>query len=74
MKKKIEVLKNFKKKINFLGFSVAMLFQFVARFARVKIEDSNRNRFALNGIQRGDFIRIPKYDTIKSMFSIETFS
>ena len=44
------------------------MFRFVARFARVKIEDSSRNRFALNGIQRdfyrgdffrGDFIRIP---------------
>jgi len=34
-------------------FSVASLFRFVARFARVKIEDSSFNRFALNGIQRG---------------------
>ena len=34
-----------------LRFSVATLFQFVARFARVRIEDSNRNSFALNGIQ-----------------------
>ena len=39
--------------------SVATLFRFVARFARVRIEDSSFNRFALNGIQsdffRGDF-------------------
>ena len=27
------------------------MFRFVARFARVRIEDSRRNRFALNGIQ-----------------------
>ena len=33
-------------------FSVATLFRFVARFARVRIEESSRNRFALNGIQR----------------------
>ena len=32
--------------------SVATLFRFVARFARVRIEDSSRNRFVLNGIQR----------------------
>ena len=35
-----------------LRFSVATLFRFVARFTRVRIEDSSRNRFALNGIQR----------------------
>ena len=34
-----------------LRFSVATLFRFVARFARVKIENSSRNRFALNVIQ-----------------------
>ena len=31
--------------------SVATLFRFVTRFARVRIEDSSRNRFALNCIQ-----------------------
>ena len=31
--------------------SVATLFRFVARFARVRIEDSSRNRFTLDGIQ-----------------------
>ena len=31
------------------------MFRFVARFARVRIEDSSRNRFALNGIQRDFF-------------------
>ena len=31
--------------------SVATLFRFVARFARARIEDSSRNRFALNGIK-----------------------
>ena len=44
------------------------MFRFVARFARVRIEDSSLNRFALNGIQRdffrrdffrGNFIRLP---------------
>ena len=35
--------------------SVATLFQFVGRFARVRVEDSSRNRFALNGIQRDFF-------------------
>ena len=39
-------------------FSVATLFRFVARFARVRIEDSNRNRFALNSIQKYFFGRI----------------
>ena len=34
---------------------VANLFRFGARFARVRIEDSSRNRFALNGIQRAFF-------------------
>ena len=34
-----------------IRFSVATLFQFVARFARGKIEDPCFNRFALNGIQ-----------------------
>ena len=34
-----------------LRFSVTTLFRFVARFARVRIKDSSRNRFALNGIQ-----------------------
>ena len=38
-----------------LRFSVATLFRFVARFARVRIEDSSFNRFALNGIQRDFF-------------------
>ena len=37
------------------GFSVATLFQFVAHFARVRIQGSGRNRFALNGIIR-DFL------------------
>ena len=32
-----------------------MLFRFVARFARVRIEDSSRNRFALNDIFSGGF-------------------
>ena len=32
------------------------MFRFVARFARVRIEDSSLNRFALNSIQR-DFFR-----------------
>ena len=36
-------------------FFVATLFRFVARFARVRIEDSGFNRFALNGIQRDFF-------------------
>jgi len=31
------------------------LFRFVARFARVRIEDSSFNRFALNGILRDFF-------------------
>ena len=31
------------------------MFRFVARFARVRIEDSSFNRFALNGIQRDFF-------------------
>ena len=35
-----------------IRFSVATLFRFVARFARVRIDDSSFNRFALNGIQR----------------------
>ena len=39
------------------------MFRFVARFARVRIEDSSRNRFTLNGIQTdfsgGFFFRIP---------------
>ena len=38
-----------------LRFSVATLFRIVALFARVRIEDSSRNRFALNGIQRDFF-------------------
>ena len=38
-------------KKNVASFIVATLFRFVARFARVRIEDSSRNRFALNGIQ-----------------------
>ena len=33
-------------------FSVATLFRFVARFGCVRIKDSSRKRFALNGIQR----------------------
>ena len=37
------------------SFFVATLFRFVARFTRVRIEDSSRNRFALNDIQR-DFV------------------
>ena len=51
-------------KKNWLRFSVATLFRFVARFNRVRIEDSSRNRFALNAIQRdffgGIFFRIPR--------------
>ena len=51
-------------KKNQLRCSVATLFPVVARFARVRNEDSSRNRFAVNGIQRiffrWDFIRIPK--------------
>ena len=39
-----------KKKKFKLRFFVATLFRFVARFARVRIEDSSLNRFALNGI------------------------
>ena len=31
------------------------MFRFVARFARVRIENSSFNRFALNGIQRDFF-------------------
>ena len=50
-KKKLEILKNVEEKKNWLRFSVATLFRFVARFARVRIEDSSQNRFALNGIQ-----------------------
>ena len=34
-----------------LRFSVATLFRFVARYVRVRIEDSTRNSFTLNGIQ-----------------------
>ena len=45
--------------------SVATLFQFVARFARVRIEDSSWNRFALNGIQR---------DFSGGIFSVRIFS
>ena len=41
-----------KYKINLLRFSVTALFRFVARFTRGRIEDSSRNRFALNGCQR----------------------
>ena len=48
-----------------LGFSVATLFRFVARFAPVRIEDCSRNRFALNGIQREFF---------RGIFSGEIFS
>ena len=46
--------------------SVATLFRFVARFARVRIEDSSRNRFALNGIQRSKRrapVKIERVDT-----------
>ena len=39
----------------YISFSVATLFRFIARFARVRIEDSSRIRFALNGIQRDFF-------------------
>ena len=35
----------------FFFFSFVRLFRFVARFARVRIEDSSLNRFVLNGIQ-----------------------
>ena len=31
--------------------SVAMLFRFVAHFARIRIEDSSQNMCALNGIE-----------------------
>ena len=34
-----------------ISFSVATLFRFVASFTRVRIEDSSRKRFVLNGIQ-----------------------
>ena len=34
------------------GIFPSMLLRLVARFARVRIENSSRNRFALNGIQR----------------------
>ena len=44
--------KKYPQKKNWLRFSVATFYRFVARFARVRIEDSSRNRFALNGIQR----------------------
>ena len=44
-----------KKNKNWLCLSVATLFRSVARFARVRIEVSSRNRFALNGIQRHFF-------------------
>ena len=37
-------------------YSLTKLFRFAACFARVRIEDSSRNRFALNCIQR-DFFR-----------------
>ena len=43
------------KKNSWLRFSVAALFRFVARFARIRIEDSSLNTFALNGIQRDFF-------------------
>ena len=33
------------------SFSIATVFRFVDRFARVGIEESSRNRFVLNGIQ-----------------------
>ena len=50
-----------KQKLQILRISVDTLFRFVARFARVRIEDSSLNRCALNGIQRdffgGDFFR-----------------
>ena len=39
-----------KKKLFWLRISIAALFRIVARFARVRIEDSSFNRFALNGI------------------------
>ena len=35
----------------YIHFSVATLFRFVARFARVRIENSSRNRFTLNGMK-----------------------
>ena len=51
-----------RKKFSFV-ILYATLFRFVAHFARIRIEDSSLNRFALNGIQRdflgGDFIRLP---------------
>ena len=46
-----------KKKCQFL-FSVTTLFLFEPLFARVRIEDSSRNRFALNGIQSDFFGRM----------------
>ena len=79
---KIPPTKSPRKKKNYLHFSVATLFRFVARFARVRIEDFSLNRFVLNGIQRdffgrifsggffwGDFIWIP-YFTYDSFLSI----
>ena len=34
------------------SFFCSYVFRFVVRFARIKIEDSSRNRFTFNGIQR----------------------
>ena len=38
-----------------IRFSLVTLFRLVARLARVRVEDSSRNRFALIGIQRDFF-------------------
>ena len=46
--------------------SVATLFRFVARFARITIEDSNRNRFVLNGIQRIACFFVSAYSSLRS--------
>ena len=42
----------FPRRFFFSFIFLSTLFRFVARFARVRIEDSSFNRFALNGIQR----------------------
>ena len=44
------------KKKNQHRFSVATFFQYIARFARVRIEDSGRNRFAFNSMQNNCLI------------------
>ena len=48
-------IKSPEKKNSSIFFSIATLFRFVVRFARVRIEDSSRNRFTLSGIQSDFF-------------------